>query len=319
MVPEDTQSESEVSSDAPAGSDSLPEFQTDSESSADSESSTDSESDTDTPSDSEILPPSCDGYNVIPGDSTRTLVVGTDTRSYILHIPSAYEGPAALLFDYHALNGTAEGQRSGSIYPPVTDPDGVVMAFPQGLYGAKGNAWNFGPCCVDGVDDTAFTMAMIDDIKTVACIDPTRIYAAGIYVGGGLAYALACHEANVFAAVASSAFDLAEQTITDCVPSRPITVVSFRTPEDLLMSWEGGTGVVFPEPLDFLGAEGTLQKWAELNGCTGQTTTDANNCEQVLQCQAGVEVMLCIGAGPDTRGDGNIGWEVLKRHVLPPL
>ena len=193
----------------------------------------------------------------------------------------------------------------------------MVTAFPDGLAGDRGAAWNFGPCCVDGVDDVAFTMPMIDDIKQFICIDPARIYAAGIYPGGGFSYYLACRAADVFAAVAASAFDLSAQTVTDCTPSRPITVVSFRTPDDPIMSWEGGTGSVFPEPLDFLGAEGTFDKWAELDGCTGPTSTDGNNCQYAAQCDDDAEVLLCIGSGTDTRGDGDIVWSILKRHTLP--
>ena len=36
------------------------------------------------------------------------------------------------------------------------DPEGVIMAFPDGLKGPAGTGWNVGPCCVAGVDDVAF-------------------------------------------------------------------------------------------------------------------------------------------------------------------
>ena len=42
----------------------------------------------------------------------------------------------------------------------------------------------------------------------MACVDPKRVYAAGFSMGGGMAHYLACHAADVFAAVAPSAFDL---------------------------------------------------------------------------------------------------------------
>ncbi len=270
---------------------------------------------------SEIEPLDCEGLTATPGDTERSIEVDGDTRTYVLHIPDTYTGdtPSPLLFDFHASNSSGPDQLSSSIYPPVTDAEGVIMAFPNGWSGSRGTGWNIGPCCVENVDDVAFTMAMIEDIETAACIDSSRIYAAGLYTGGGMAYYLACHAADVFAAVASSAFDLNEEDIDNCAPARPISVISFRTPADPIMSWEGGPGTLYPDsPLTFLGAEGTLGKWAEINGCTGTPSDTGNSCQQYSssQCEGEAEVLLCTEQGPNVNGDAAIAWSVLKRHAL---
>ena len=77
-------------------------------------------------------------------------------------------------------------------------------------------------------------------VSTTACIDPKRVYAIGFSMGGGMAHYLACHAADVFAAVAPSSFDLLEENVGDCQPPRPITVISFRGSADTLVPYEGG-------------------------------------------------------------------------------
>lgn len=254
------------------------------------------------------------------GNSERKIKIGSDDRSYWLHIPSSYEGtrPVPLIFDFHANGGNGFAQSLTSPYPAKTDGDGAVVAFPSGLNGPWGSAWNLGPCCVAGVDDVAFTMAMIDQIQDTVCIDKSRIYAVGNITGGGMAYALACQKADVFAAVAASAWDLLKDNVTDCKPSRPITVVSFRGTADTLVPYQGAYSDRVPGmAITFLGAEKTFDTWADLNKCTG-TPSNSNGCSKYSSCQGGVEVVLCTkaGGGSDV-SDPGIAWPLLKKYSLP--
>ena len=181
---------------------------------------TDSDTPSGTQSVSDTASAVCERLSAAPGDSERTIQVENVTRSYILHIPPAYTGedPVPLIVDYHAVQGTGETQLATSPYPAVTDSDGVIMAFPSGLSGPAGTAWNVEACCVDDVDDLAFSKEMVSDIATIACIDLSRVYAVGKATGGGMAYHLACRAADVFAAVAPSSFDLLVETVQACVP-----------------------------------------------------------------------------------------------------
>jgi polyhydroxybutyrate depolymerase len=53
-----------------------------------------------------------------------------------------------------------------------------------------------------------------------------------------------------------------------------------------------------------LGAEGTFQRWAKLNQCTGSPSpADSSGCSSYSQCQDGVEA--------------EIAWNVLQAHPLP--
>ncbi len=255
------------------------------------------------------------------GDTNQTVQVGATSRSYVLHVPAAYDGSkqVPLILDFHAQNGSGPSELSSSPYPAQTDPEGVVMAFPTGLKGPGGTAWNVGPCCVAGVDDVAFARALVVQVQATACIDPKRVYAVGLATGGGMAYYLACHAADMFAAIAPAAFDLLEENVGDCQPSRFITVISFRGTADTLVPYAGGYSLVVPSmPITFLGAQATFQKWAELDQCTDSpSTADSNGCSTYSACQGGVEVVLCTKQGGGLEaGNPSVAWPVLRRHTL---
>jgi polyhydroxybutyrate depolymerase len=264
---------------------------------------------------------SCPSPVLPPGDRSLTLQVGSVSRSYVLHVPSTYDGSRAvpLVLDFHGIGSTGWGELASSPYPAVTDPEGVIMAFPDGLVGPIGTGWNMGPCCVADVDDLAFARSLVTEIRGQACVDPTRVYAVGVLTGGGMVYHLACQAADVFAAVAPAAFDLLAETADDCRPSRPITVMSFRGTADTHVGYEGGASSLVPGmPITFLGAEATFARWAEIDGCTGAATApDANGCSSYSGCPGGVEVILCTKeGGREEPGDATLAWPVLARHAL---
>src|SRR6185436_7149292 len=167
--------------------------------------------------------------------------------------------------------------------------------FPTGSAGPSGPGWDVGPCCVTGVDDVAFVRAVVSQVSATACIDPKRVYASGFSMGGGMAHYLACHAADVFAAVAPAAFDLLEENVKDCTPPRPITVISFRGTADSRVPYEGGpSSLVTGMPLTFLGAQATFEAWARIDRCVGAASqADADGCSSYAGCLGGVEVILC--------------------------
>jgi polyhydroxybutyrate depolymerase len=150
--------------------------------------------------------------------------------------------------------------------------------------------------------------------------DAKRVYGVGFSMGGGMSHYLACHGADVFAAVAPAAFDLLKENVDDCKPSRPITVVSFRSTGDPVVPYAGGySSLVQGMPVTFLGAKATLDKWAQINQCTGSASAeDAKGCSTYSTCGGGVEVALCTkqGGGHEP-GNASVGWPILKKHVMP--
>lgn len=275
-----------------------------------------------------VEPGTCPTPALKAGDSTKKITVGTLNREYILHVPSGYAGDKAvpLVIDFHPIGGSDTSWRSGSPYPAVIDKEGVISAFPNGEPSPNmGNAWNVEGCCtskINGadVDDVAFAKAVVADIEKVACIDVKRVYAVGFSMGGGMSNYLACHAADVFAAVGPASFDLTQQNEGDCKPSRPLTVIEWRGKNDTVVPYAGGhSALVTGMAIDFLGAVGTFQKWASLLGCTGNpSAADANNCQTYSQCSASVQVTLCTdNSGGHEAANANIVWPILKKYTMP--
>ena len=243
------------------------------------------------------------------------LSIGGMQRSYILHVPSGYNGTerVPLVLDFHGSGGSGMQQQSSSGYQAVADREGFVIAFPNGI----DNAWNIGPCCTNSrdVDDLGFAKAIVEDISAEGCIDASRVYATGFSMGGGMSHYLACNAPEVFAAVAPAAFDLLIPEEEPCEPSRPISVLAFRGTNDTVVPFAGGQGS--SGRVTFLGAQASFARWSDIDGCMEPTTADGD-CTYYENCSGGAVVGLCIKqGGSHAPGDAATGWAFLNRFSLP--
>jgi polyhydroxybutyrate depolymerase len=264
----------------------------------------------------------CPSNALPPGDVSREILVDGTSRTYLLHVPPGYAGnsPVPLVLDFHPMGLGLDWEQANSGYKALSDQEGFIVVWPQGLE----NSWNIGPCCTTSktIDDFGFARAIVRQLSTEACVDPRRVYAVGFSMGGGMAYYLACKEAEVFAAVSVSGMDLFVDSELTCQPSRAISEISFRGSADTVVPYAGGTSNPPGHPefaSDLLGAVGTFQKWATLDQCTGSPTAeDANGCSTYSTCQDGTEVTLCTTqGGGQVVGDASVGWNTLKRHPMP--
>ena len=183
-------------------------------------------------------------------------------------------------------------------------------------------AWNVGPCCTDE-DDVTFSKHFIAEIQEKACVDPKRIYASGFSMGGGMSNYAGCFMADIYAAAAPSAFDLAKEIVDagKCKPARPFPILNFRGTSDNVVMYDGGLSqVVQGKPITFMGAVNNMKEWAKMNGCSGspKQNTPGNGCQMYEDCESGVKVGLCtIQGGGHAEGDGQTGWNFLKQFTLP--
>src|SRR5262245_57954968 len=117
-----------------------------------------------------------------PGETTRTIVSGGLTRSYLLHVPPSYDGVSRvpLVLDFHGVTSTAEVQASFSGFRALSDIYGFVVVWPQGV----NNAWNGGICCASTPDDVAFVRQLVAQLRTDGKIDASRMYVTGLSNGG---------------------------------------------------------------------------------------------------------------------------------------
>ena len=225
----------------------------------------------------------CQSGDLSPGMSHIELDFGGVTRSYEIYAPPGYDGasPMLLVLNFHGYTSNGERQALNSRMNTTADERRFIVAYPNGIE----NSWNGGTCCGvaarDGIDDVAFTRAIIDDIGGRACIDTKRVFATGMSNGGFLSHRLACEAADVIAAVAPVAGVLGIDA-ADCKPSRPITVMHMHGIDDALAPYED--------------APVAIATWVEKNGCTGEPSTEvigSATCETTSDCTDGVSVTLC--------------------------
>jgi poly(3-hydroxybutyrate) depolymerase len=200
-------------------------------------------------------------------------------------------------------------------FKQVADAEGFLVAYPDGI----DSAWNIGPCCTFSrdVDDVAFARAIIKQIQSEANVDEARVYAAGFSNGGGMTQYLACHAADLFAAVAPSAFDLLEENSPSCSPARPIPILLTRALDDNFVTYAGGPSNPpngLATTIHFMGATATFNRWAKINHCSNEIIKDEFGCEIHTSCDAQVAVGLCsVPHKGHTPADANISWMFLKR------
>jgi poly(3-hydroxybutyrate) depolymerase len=204
-----------------------------------------------------------------PGNTEWPLEFAGRRRSYLIHVPTGYDGrtPAAMVLNIHGLTQSGPVQQLASQLDSVSDQHGFVVVYPS----SDSGAWNAGACCdVTGPDDVQFMREVVADVSQRVCIDPRRIYATGMSNGALMSHRLACDAADIFAAVAPVAGVL---PIPDaaCQPARPIPVLQIHGSNDELVDYDGEGGLlafIWADPLTpITSAHATLVAWARRNGC----------------------------------------------------
>jgi len=286
----------------------------------------------------------CPATVLAAGDSTRSVMVGTLNRSYLLHIPRGYTGtkPIPLVIDFHPLGGTGSGQANSNGWKSKADSAGFMTAYPNSYN--SNNSWNVGFCCQDAqknqIDDVGFTKAMIQQIATVACLDSKRVYATGCSNGGGMTYKVACDLADMIAGAAPVDFrcvyggTTTSPSCEGCKPARPISITHFdNTGDTSLVPYNGGTtsfpancppnqscvGMAFPS------AQANFSTWQTIDGCTGSTSPLSGHtaCTTNMSCRENAQVTMCVQQGGSHCGNYtslgvvDIAWEMFQKQALP--
>jgi polyhydroxybutyrate depolymerase len=256
------------------------------------------------------------GSSNTAGDFIETV----DGRSYRLHVPASYSPnvAAALVVNFHGYDRTAAEQEQYSGLIPISDSQGFILVTPEGSGSPQG--WDiFGVYDENGVNDVAFTSALVQQIQGELCIDSARVYAIGISNGAEMASQVACDLPQTFAAVAAIAGVINQ----DCTTPVPVVTFQGTADENVLFEW----------------APGAVEAWATTNGCSlaGETTPVSDHVELVAYqgCTAGAEVAFYIidggghtwpGAADDSGGVGpttheisasEIAWQFFAAHPRP--
>ncbi len=208
-----------------------------------------------------------------PGDLTRSVRVGESTRTYLLHVPRSYDPdkPTPLVLALHpfATNGPMMVRISG--LSETADRHGFLVAYPNGTGVGALLHWNVGLTPGDRADDMGYLAQVLDDLSTIANIDPKRVYATGFSNGGMMCYRLAAEWSDRIAAIAPVSGTRIAGKIE---PKRPVSVLHFHGTDDPFVTYNGHlwrqTG-----SHRLLGVDETIKSWVLLNGCDPEPVSAA--------------------------------------------
>ena len=211
-----------------------------------------------------------------PGDHTRSLMMGEQKRSYLIHVPKGYDPkkPAPVVLALHgaAMNGSMMVWFSG--LNKKSDEADFIVVYPSGTGTGPFLTWNAGgfkgKWAEGKPDDVAFISKLLDDLTGVVTVDEKRVYACGMSNGGMMCYRLAAELSDRIAAVAPVAGTIA---IDESKPKRPVPVIHFHGSKDSIVPFEMTKGKA-PAFMKLKGVEESVQTWVKLNGCDEKPKTD---------------------------------------------
>ncbi len=208
-----------------------------------------------------------------PAPGTHDLKLGT--RTFLVRVPREFKTRGALpvLIAFHGGGGNATGFQKYAGFDRLADRDGFVVVYPDGT-GTQGRrllTWNAGDCCgraqTAGVDDVAFTLAVLKRLAADLPLDRTRVYVAGHSNGAMMAYRLAAEAADRVAAVGAVAGMMVVERFS---PTQPVAVLHIHSADDPRALYRGGLGPPFPGTQvrsRHASVEGGLARWMILDRC----------------------------------------------------
>ena len=220
-------------------------------------------------------PPKASTDPLGPGDHTRTLMMGEQKRTYLVHVPKDYDPkkptPVVLALHGAAMNGPMMVWFSG--LNTTADKSGFIVVYPSGTGTGPFLTWNAGgfkgKMAEGKADDVDFIGKLLDDLGTVVKVDEKRMYACGMSNGGMMCYRLAAELSDRIAAVAPVAGTIA---IEESKPKRPVPVIHFHGTKDTFVPFVTVKGKT-PAFMKLKGVEDSIQTWVKLNGCDEKPKT----------------------------------------------
>ena len=261
-----------------------------------------------------------------PGDHAFAIQHGGLTRTYVIHVPRAYNiaSPAALVVLLHGGTNHADLLANEPAYglKAKSDREGFIAVFPNGT--GKPASWNAGDCCgtarTQNVDDVGFIRQVVTNVFRQMSIDRARIFAAGISDGGMMAYRLACEVPELWRAVAAVA---ATDRTRNCSPASPVSVLHIHAKDDPQIPFAGAAradAAEQPAAARAMSVTDAVAKWAQLDGCTAQPRhildKGGSYCEAYSYCRGKAEVHLCV---TETGGHSWPGAKAAKGTAPPPV
>ena len=199
------------------------------------------------------------GKSDFSNSNSNTIVHDGLDREYVLYVPDSYDGntPVPLLFNFHGFGGGASDYMNEADMRALAESETFLLVYPQGSNLNGSSHWNACPTGADNkstADDFGFTEALLTEISSNYSIDAQRVYACGYSNGGMMAYGLANHKSNLFAAVAS-----VSGTMLDCTgtTTHPMPILHMHGTSDSVIPYNGDSS--------YSSAQTVLDYWINFN------------------------------------------------------
>lgn len=242
-------------------------------------------------------PPSFGGpekeYRVSKLDFKQATVnVNGQIRDFYYYVPYGGDINRPLVIGFHGGGGKANefGDRMG--LKEMADTLGYVIALPQGVgRSSSGGSWNANSITgldyseKQNTDDIAFAKAVMEEMRTIAVYDPTRVYALGMSKGGMMAYHLACQIQDSIKAIAVVAGTFAS---VDC-PGGDASLLVIHGTDDQNVPFEGGAGELSRQGADWPPVPRGIDLYTEKNVCS------ENPSSKQISSDTSCDVYACAG------------------------
>jgi polyhydroxybutyrate depolymerase len=257
------------------------------------------------------------------GDLAQSAVIAGRSRQWLVHVPAGYRAGHAvpLVIAFHGHYSSPERMVHLTGLDRVADRSGFIVVYPAGI----DQSWAAG---VDsgadkaGVDDVAFTLALLDRLQAQYSIDPRHVVLTGFSNGAHLVQLLGCRLADRVTAIVPVSGTPAPSLTASCHPARPLSVIEFHGTSDPIDPFEGGR-IHVPGGGEVLPVPATMDDWAAVNHCS-TTSHDAavgvpdDGIEVTRRdypdCRGGVQVTLYEVAGGGHTWPG--GPQYLPRFLI---
>jgi polyhydroxybutyrate depolymerase len=159
---------------------------------------------------------------------------GFEGRSVVIHVPRGIPvgHRAALVLAFHGAGGDGAKMERYSGFSHSADLDHFIAVYPSSV----GPVWNV-TGSRHGANDVLFIQRLLNSLQDTLCVDPQRIYAAGVSNGGGMVALLGCALSARLAAIAPVAGIYTGQP--SCHTARPVSVIEIHGTSDSIAPYLG--------------------------------------------------------------------------------
>lgn len=254
---------------------------------------------------------------VFPEFVNGTINHQNNSRKYVLHIPSSYDGTAEtpLVIFLHGGGGNIQSAQGFTNFNQVSKNNGFLVVYPQGSYESTPNGfvWADGRGLYpdqQGVDDVGFVDKLVTTLKSTYKINAKKVYLCGFSNGSFMTQRIAFEKNGQFAAMGTLGGTMNQEFFKSGNPNRAIPMMYVFGTLDPFVPYNGGivSGNTGTTPV--VGVEQAVNYWVTKNKC--QTTlppvnlpnlnTTDNSTVTVYEyvngtCNAKVKFYKIIGGG----------------------